>query len=388
MCYIKPTLLAQPLQNAAFFAAHAGNGGSTSDNNLLLRNVSNGLAFNHAVESLAVQSQQQKRQRPVGLASGSSTHQNNSSCDHWYSQQGPVAGPSSSRSLFVDFPDLQDSLADEDWFNEGCDGFLAPASLAAGTGPTPQFGQLDFDSATFSLLGPDFATQEPASAIANGAELVPWLDSLTASAIDDIGPATVQPALLGGRVSARGSSAIAGEADDSALIKAEEDAASALAQAPPSFLPSPQQSVTSSKDSVSPDLSGNASKKKRDSCKTAISARAAVVSQPESAQPAKRKSDSHDDEEEEVLIKRAKNTEAARRSRARKNARVESLEAEVAQLEQDKASLLVRLAVIESERKNSAQRESDLTKRVTQLEAQLTETHRAMVLGLGVKTRV
>ncbi|KAJ3113285.1 hypothetical protein HDU96_003589 [Phlyctochytrium bullatum] len=89
-----------------------------------------------------------------------------------------------------------------------------------------------------------------------------------------------------------------------------------------------------------------------------------------------------DSEDDDVVMKRMKNTEAARRSRARKLARLESLEAEVNTLEHDKAALLVRLAVLESEQATFNQREADLNKRINQLELQLAESHRAMVLGM------
>ncbi|KAJ3099524.1 hypothetical protein HDU97_002967 [Phlyctochytrium planicorne] len=95
--------------------------------------------------------------------------------------------------------------------------------------------------------------------------------------------------------------------------------------------------------------------------------------------------DDEDDDDEHVddaALKRLKNTEAARRSRARKVQKLETLEMEVASLEKDKAALQVRLAVLENEQASFAQREADLGSRILQLEAQLAESHRAMILSL------
>jgi hypothetical protein len=69
--------------------------------------------------------------------------------------------------------------------------------------------------------------------------------------------------------------------------------------------------------------------------------------------------------------RRAKNTEAARRSRARKQAKLETLEADVKRLEADKNGLLLKLAVLENETKGGAYRESMLVKRVAELERML-----------------
>ncbi|KAI8844852.1 hypothetical protein BC829DRAFT_400168 [Chytridium lagenaria] len=90
-----------------------------------------------------------------------------------------------------------------------------------------------------------------------------------------------------------------------------------------------------------------------------------------------------DDRNKDASLKRMKNTEAARRSRARKLQKLECLESEVEVLEKDKSNLLVRLAVLENEQASFAQREADLNSRINQLESQLAESHRAMILSLG-----
>lgn len=74
-----------------------------------------------------------------------------------------------------------------------------------------------------------------------------------------------------------------------------------------------------------------------------------------------------------------KNTEAARRSRDRKNNLLESLEVQVQELSYDKNSLKIELAVLETEKKTWVAREAELMTRVKELEMKLAESHRIMV---------
>ncbi|KAI9332013.1 hypothetical protein DFJ73DRAFT_66281 [Zopfochytrium polystomum] len=97
----------------------------------------------------------------------------------------------------------------------------------------------------------------------------------------------------------------------------------------------------------------------------------------------KRSSDSATDEEDHVTLKRIKNTEAARRSRARKVARLQSLENEVCRLERDKANMSSELHKMKAERDSSLRRESDLKRRVEQLENQLFFERKARTTGFG-----
>ncbi|KAI8835779.1 hypothetical protein BJ741DRAFT_606892 [Chytriomyces cf. hyalinus JEL632] len=83
--------------------------------------------------------------------------------------------------------------------------------------------------------------------------------------------------------------------------------------------------------------------------------------------------------ESEDQMKRLKNTEAARKSRARKAAKVDSLEHRVDTLESEKAGLAMRVAVLESDAASFTCREADLKRRVAMLEAQLAESHRALI---------
>ncbi|KAJ3412207.1 hypothetical protein HDV05_001117 [Chytridiales sp. JEL 0842] len=110
---------------------------------------------------------------------------------------------------------------------------------------------------------------------------------------------------------------------------------------------------------------------------TSASAPVAAAPAPVKKQQKKRVAEDKE-EDDDTVYKRMKNTEAARRSRARKVARMESLEADVNRLEGEKANLLVRLAVVESENSSLMQREVELNKRIHDLEHQLAESHRAM----------
>eukprot|EP00842_Homolaphlyctis_polyrhiza_P003192 jgi/Hompol1/3874/HPOL_006797-RA len=80
-----------------------------------------------------------------------------------------------------------------------------------------------------------------------------------------------------------------------------------------------------------------------------------------------------------LAIKRARNNEAARRSRERKMKRLGELEVQVRHLETEKSDLHVRLAVLENERKSWVARERELSNRVLALESQLSESHRALM---------
>ncbi|KAJ3123934.1 hypothetical protein HK100_011429 [Physocladia obscura] len=94
----------------------------------------------------------------------------------------------------------------------------------------------------------------------------------------------------------------------------------------------------------------------------------------------------HDDDGHDATLKRLRNTEAARKSRARKAAKVDSLELKVDALEKEKSTLTVRIAVLENDAMGFAQREDDLKRRVALLERQLMESHRALVeqsIGVG-----
>ncbi|KAJ1550113.1 hypothetical protein HK096_008689 [Nowakowskiella sp. JEL0078] len=120
------------------------------------------------------------------------------------------------------------------------------------------------------------------------------------------------------------------------------------------------------------------------------------ITKPKNARKPKKHSASEDTDEEHSdedndnpsALKRKRNTEAARRSRARKMQRLDSLEHQVNDLIAEKSSLVMRLAVLENERVSWNARETEYASRVRLLEAQLAESHRAMLhMGLrGVDT--
>ncbi|KAF9961150.1 hypothetical protein BGZ72_004655 [Mortierella alpina] len=83
-------------------------------------------------------------------------------------------------------------------------------------------------------------------------------------------------------------------------------------------------------------------------------------------------------ESEEVLAKRAKNTDAARRSRLKKTVKLESLEVKVSDLESTNTRLNMRIAVLETERTGFLVKEAEQNARIAQLEAKVIEAHLAL----------
>ncbi|KAF9908855.1 hypothetical protein EC991_009375 [Linnemannia zychae] len=92
----------------------------------------------------------------------------------------------------------------------------------------------------------------------------------------------------------------------------------------------------------------------------------------------KKRAATPNDESEEVIAKRAKNTDAARRSRLKKLVKLEGLEAKVSELEADKTRLTMRVAVLETEKTSHLVREAEQNARIAQLEAKLAEAHAAL----------
>ncbi|KAG0225518.1 hypothetical protein BGW42_004257 [Actinomortierella wolfii] len=84
------------------------------------------------------------------------------------------------------------------------------------------------------------------------------------------------------------------------------------------------------------------------------------------------------EEPEEVVAKRAKNTDAARRSRLKKLMKLESLEKKVAELETINKGLSLRVAVLESEKNAHLVKDAEQNARIAQLEAKLAEAHLAL----------
>jgi len=82
---------------------------------------------------------------------------------------------------------------------------------------------------------------------------------------------------------------------------------------------------------------------------------------------------------DELAMKRAKNTDAARRSRLRKVKKMESLEKEVTLLKNENIELQTRIAVLESEKKGLEDKNAEKDARVKMMEQRLTEAHDRLV---------
>ncbi|RHZ87741.1 hypothetical protein Glove_30g52 [Diversispora epigaea] len=82
---------------------------------------------------------------------------------------------------------------------------------------------------------------------------------------------------------------------------------------------------------------------------------------------------------EELAIKRAKNTDAARRSRLRKVKKMESLEKQVAEFKTENNELQTRIAVLESEKKGLEEKNGEKDNRIRMLEQKLAEAHERLI---------
>ncbi|OAQ28334.1 hypothetical protein K457DRAFT_20275 [Linnemannia elongata AG-77] len=108
---------------------------------------------------------------------------------------------------------------------------------------------------------------------------------------------------------------------------------------------------------------------------------AAVIAAPAPAAPkpkSKKRRLTPEEEAAEVVAKRAKNTDAARRSRLKKLIKLEGLEAKVFDLESANSDLNMRIAILETEKSGFLAKEAEQAARIAQLEAQLVEAHAAL----------
>ncbi|KAI9499702.1 hypothetical protein BDB00DRAFT_745293, partial [Zychaea mexicana] len=95
----------------------------------------------------------------------------------------------------------------------------------------------------------------------------------------------------------------------------------------------------------------------------------------------KRKRESSDpplSPQDEAAIKRQKNTDAARRSRLKKVLKMEAMESRVSELEKVNSSLILRVAVLDSEKTGLRSKESSYEERIKMLESQLAQAHKAL----------
>ncbi|CAO3609559.1 unnamed protein product [Mucor fragilis] len=81
----------------------------------------------------------------------------------------------------------------------------------------------------------------------------------------------------------------------------------------------------------------------------------------------------------DLVIKRQRNTDAARRSRLRKATKMETLEKRVDVLKTDNERLRVKVAVLETEVTHATEKEQRNRQRVLELEAQLAIAHNQLV---------
>ncbi|KAG0330243.1 hypothetical protein BGZ99_007105 [Dissophora globulifera] len=96
------------------------------------------------------------------------------------------------------------------------------------------------------------------------------------------------------------------------------------------------------------------------------------------SQANKKRALSPEEEVDEIVAKRAKNTDAARRSRLKKLIRLESLEVKVSELESTNNRLNMKVAILETEKNGHLIKEAEQSARIAQLEAKLAEAHAAL----------
>ncbi|CAO3642353.1 unnamed protein product [Cunninghamella echinulata] len=81
-----------------------------------------------------------------------------------------------------------------------------------------------------------------------------------------------------------------------------------------------------------------------------------------------------------IILKRQKNTDAARRSRLRKVLKMEAMEKRVSELEKNNEQLRLQVILSETERDNAKLKEAQQRERVAKLEEQLAEAHRSLLM--------
>ncbi|KAI7867193.1 hypothetical protein BDF14DRAFT_1727090 [Spinellus fusiger] len=104
----------------------------------------------------------------------------------------------------------------------------------------------------------------------------------------------------------------------------------------------------------------------------------AIAPRPTSMPLQIKKREVEDKEDDDVSVKRQKNTDAARRSRLKRLKKMECLEERVNALEGENTRLTTRIAVLESEKAGLQSKDKGLEDRVKVLEQQLAEAHRVL----------
>ncbi|KAG0311781.1 hypothetical protein BGZ99_009895 [Dissophora globulifera] len=98
-------------------------------------------------------------------------------------------------------------------------------------------------------------------------------------------------------------------------------------------------------------------------------------------QMSKRSHSPETEQPEEILAKRAKNTDAARRSRLKKLVKLDGLQTKVTELTEINQRLNTRVAILETEKNGFLIKEAEQNARIAQLETKIVEAH------LALKTR-
>ncbi|KAF9147712.1 hypothetical protein BG015_010603 [Linnemannia schmuckeri] len=174
------------------------------------------------------------------------------------------------------------------------------------------------------------------------------------------------------------------ELESAVMAQAALGAASPLAVAAPQPAASPV--LAPKVESVEAKLSSSAVSTPAVSREVSVAPEVAVAASVPVAAPApaapkpksKKRRLTPEEEAAEVVAKRAKNTDAARRSRLKKLIKLEGLEAKVFDLESANSDLNMRIAILETEKSGFLAKEAEQTARIAQLEAQLAEAHAAL----------
>lgn len=169
------------------------------------------------------------------------------------------------------------------------------------------------------------------------------------------------------------------ELESAVMAQAALGAASPLAVAAPQPAASPV--LASKVEVVEAEFSSSAVSTPAVSREVSVAPEVAAVVAAAPAAPkpkSKKRRLTPEEEAAEVVAKRAKNTDAARRSRLKKLIKLEGLEAKVFDLESANSDLNMRIAILETEKSGFLAKEAEQAARIAQLEAQLAEAHAAL----------
>ncbi|KAG0281923.1 hypothetical protein BGZ95_006430 [Linnemannia exigua] len=208
----------------------------------------------------------------------------------------------------------------------------------------------------------------------------PAVESLPASPIELQAASPVIPALTSTAVQ-QAAAALnipwSAELESAVMAQAALGAASPLAVVAPQPAASP---VLAAKVEVEAQFSPSPSVVSTPAVSREVSeAPEVAVAAPAAPKPkSKKRRLTPEEEAAEVVAKRAKNTDAARRSRLKKLIKLEGLEAKAFDLESANSDLNMRIAILETEKSAFLAKEAEQAARIAQLEAQLAEAHASL----------